>query len=257
FSKAAAIPLVTPSGWYNPFKGLDPRELPERLPAHAPPRARFLAELKDHDAEAERADEGEKAAGEAENAPAGEGAAMPVDAGTRNGQRADKSAPSHRTKADDVDSLCEADNIYLMDAGLLNNLSVPSLIRPERQVDVMVVIDSSNDITEHDFLERTASYAKRLGRRVGIPEISDWDGRGKLNVVVWEPPQDKVPAAADKGEDIDRTTTPADVIVEERPATKPPDPGCTVVYVPLIKNEGYDPQFDPQTADFCSTFNFA
>jgi phospholipase A2 len=30
----------------------------------------------------------------------------------------------------------------------------------------------------------------------------------------------------------------------------------SLVYFPLIVNEAYDPDFDPQTAEFCSTWNF-
>ncbi|KAK9366381.1 acyl transferase/acyl hydrolase/lysophospholipase [Lipomyces kononenkoae] len=64
-------------------------------------------------------------------------------------------------------------DINLMDAGMDNNLAMYPLLRPEREVDMILAFDSSADIQYVPWLELTAGYTKRRGI-LGWPVEAGW-----------------------------------------------------------------------------------
>ncbi|KAK9372435.1 acyl transferase/acyl hydrolase/lysophospholipase [Lipomyces chichibuensis] len=64
-------------------------------------------------------------------------------------------------------------DINLMDAGMDNNLALYPLLRPEREVDMILAFDSSADIPDVPWLELTAGYTKRRGI-LGWPVEAGW-----------------------------------------------------------------------------------
>ncbi|KAK9468214.1 acyl transferase/acyl hydrolase/lysophospholipase [Lipomyces arxii] len=70
-------------------------------------------------------------------------------------------------------SLYTAKEINLMDAGMDNNLAVYPLLRPEREVDMIIAFDCSADIQDVPWLELTAGYTKKRGI-LGWPMEAGW-----------------------------------------------------------------------------------
>ncbi|KAK9350488.1 acyl transferase/acyl hydrolase/lysophospholipase [Lipomyces doorenjongii] len=64
-------------------------------------------------------------------------------------------------------------DINLMDAGMDNNLALYPLLRPEREVDMILAFDSSADIPDVPWLELTAGYTKKRGI-LGWPVEAGW-----------------------------------------------------------------------------------
>jgi phospholipase A2 len=61
------------------------------------------------------------------------------------------------------DSAYQADYIQLMDAGMSNNLPIYPLLRPGRQVDIIIAFDASADIKTDNWLAVADGYAKKRG----------------------------------------------------------------------------------------------
>lgn len=126
------------------------------------------------------------------------------------------------------------ETLCIADAGMDNNIPFYPLLRPGRDVDVIVAIDLSADIQEAPHFERAEGYAKR--RNIdGWPAQAGWPKKMKGKAA-----HDEYPLG---------TCT---VFASETQSQRP----IAVVYYPLIKNKAFDPDFDPQTAEFCSTWNF-
>ncbi|KAK9360740.1 acyl transferase/acyl hydrolase/lysophospholipase [Lipomyces starkeyi] len=64
-------------------------------------------------------------------------------------------------------------DINLMDAGMDNNLAFYPLLRPEREVDMILAFDSSADMPDVPWLELTAGYTKKRGI-LGWPVEAGW-----------------------------------------------------------------------------------
>jgi phospholipase A2 len=189
------------------------------------------------------------------------------------------------------ESMYEGTHLQLMDAGMSNNLPIYPLLRPGREVDVIIAFDSSADVKTDNWLKVVDGYARQRG-------IKGWPvGAG------WPPPkeeaaqvtQDLIDAQAKTDEDAqkklaeaqkddigekskrasnvnsgelgycnvwvgsteERVTTdesPSKLVEEDWELMKE-DAGVTVVYFPLLANPKV-PGVDPKTSDYLSTWNF-
>ena len=120
--------------------------------------------------------------------------------------------------------LRELKDIYLVDAGVSGNLPVAPLLRPARNVDIIIIYDSSAYVKGAPALRAAADYAKR--HKLKFPPIN-YEGIGKRLISVFAADDPKTPA---------------------------------VIYIPRIANPAYSKTFDPaQCVDQgpCSTLNFA
>ncbi|CAO3703567.1 unnamed protein product [Rhizopus stolonifer] len=119
------------------------------------------------------------------------------------------------------------EDLQLMDAGMDNNIPFYPLLRQGRDVDIILAVDLSADIQTAPHFKRAESYMKRRGIE-GWPKDARW-------------PSDEMLGSC---------------TVFEGQATGDQTRPITLIYFPFILNEAYDSQFDPQTAEFCCTWNF-
>lgn len=109
--------------------------------------------------------------------------------------------------------------LEFVDGGLSINLPFPPLLRPERKVNIIIVLDdSSGDLASE--LPKTEQYAKSHGLK--FPRI-DYSKVGNVISVHKDPTDVSVPV---------------------------------VIYIPLIANPGFQNGWNPRTASYTSTFNF-
>ena len=191
------------------------------------------------------------------------------------------------------ESLFKTDHIQLMDAGMSNNLPIYPLLRPGRDVDVVIAFDASADIQKENWLSVVDGYARQRGIKawpvgVGWPAPSSEPGKNveALEEAQATSPQEaamKVAEAREEGRK--QTDTSEDTSLgyctiwvgslEERATGEEPPPskrisaqnesdrfhlmnkdaGMTVVYFPLLPNPKV-PGIDPDKTDFLSTWNF-
>ncbi|OJJ47095.1 hypothetical protein ASPZODRAFT_132034 [Penicilliopsis zonata CBS 506.65] len=71
------------------------------------------------------------------------------------------------------ESIFRNDHLRLMDAGMSNNLPIYPLIRPDRDVDVIVAFDASADIKRENWLSVVDGYARQRGIK-GWPLGAGW-----------------------------------------------------------------------------------
>ncbi|KGO73868.1 Acyl transferase/acyl hydrolase/lysophospholipase [Penicillium italicum] len=71
------------------------------------------------------------------------------------------------------ESIFQNEHLRLMDAGMSNNLPIYPLIRPGRDVDVIVAFDASADIKQENWLSVVDGYAKQRGIK-GWPIGAGW-----------------------------------------------------------------------------------
>ncbi|KAK7205180.1 phospholipase a2 [Myxozyma melibiosi] len=71
------------------------------------------------------------------------------------------------------ESLFISKEIELMDAGMDNNLAIYPLLRPEREVDMILAFDCSANLSQVKWLELTAGYTKKRGI-LGWPADAGW-----------------------------------------------------------------------------------
>lgn len=64
-------------------------------------------------------------------------------------------------------------NLQLMDAGMSNNLPIYPLLRPGREIDIIVAFDASADIKQENWLSVVDGYAKQRGVK-GWPLGAGW-----------------------------------------------------------------------------------
>ncbi|KAF9299821.1 hypothetical protein BGZ74_008610 [Mortierella antarctica] len=152
-------------------------------------------------------------------------------------------------------------NIYLNDAGMDNNLPLYPLLRPGRDVDVILAFDSSADIESVPWFEKTDEYVKRRG-------IERWPPISKTRAEQLEKQEGGPPRKmthvelfhgivaddrdADHAAQTEPSATPRKTVLSQSAHDAQP---ITLVYFPLIPNQEYK-EFNPSTEAFCSTFNF-
>lgn len=122
--------------------------------------------------------------------------------------------------------LNQQETITLIDAGLGCNLPAVPLFRKERNIDVMIFLDASQDVNEALELKCAQAYAQ--ANNLKFPPI-DYTNIGQKVISVFQ---------------------------DEKDPTVP-----IVIYMPRIKNIKYSPNFDPTanilSGGYLSTDNFA
>ncbi|KAL9550550.1 hypothetical protein MBANPS3_004673 [Mucor bainieri] len=143
------------------------------------------------------------------------------------------------------EALVDSKELYLMDAGMDNNIPFYPLMREGRDVDVILAIDLSADIQTATHFDRAESYIKRRDIQ-GWPTGAGWPKDHDHS-------EDKYPLGSctifDSEVKEEVTTT------SNTTHTRKKQP-ITLAYFPFIVNKAFDPDFDPQEEECCSTWNF-
>ncbi|TPX64267.1 hypothetical protein SpCBS45565_g06009 [Spizellomyces sp. 'palustris'] len=137
-------------------------------------------------------------------------------------------------KLDNFEHLTEEKTIALMDSGMDNNIPFPPLLRPERNVDVIIALDASMDIGVDPWLIRAEAYARERG--FPFPAITK-------------------PEESHTGHRHDHLREKTCTVLSTISQAKSPA-DLTLIYLPLIWNSEYNPQLDPSKSDWCATYNF-
>ncbi|MCJ1365816.1 hypothetical protein MMC16_004941 [Acarospora aff. strigata] len=77
------------------------------------------------------------------------------------------------------ESIFKATHLQLMDAGMSNNLPIYPLLRPGRDVDVLITFDASADIKTENWLSVVDGYARQRGIK-GWPIGAGWPKEGSV-----------------------------------------------------------------------------
>jgi phospholipase A2 len=128
-----------------------------------------------------------------------------------------------------TDSFISSKDICLIDAGVDNNIPFYPLLRQERDIDIIFAIDLSSDIQTTSHFDRAETYIKHR-RMTGWPKGAGWPKQSG--------PSEKYPLG------------PCTIFSDNDGSD------ISLVYFPFIGNSSYDPDFDPQTEEFCKTWNF-
>jgi phospholipase A2 len=186
------------------------------------------------------------------------------------------------------ESLFKQKNFQFMDAGMSNNLPIYPLLRPGRNVDILVAFDASADVRTDNWLKVADGYAQQRGIR-GWPVGAGWPPENEpmeelqkdldeAQAKTEQEAQDKMEEAQakdakEKQKSKNKTLSYCNVWVgtteertseQEPPASKQaeedwelmhPSSGITVIYFPFLANPKV-PGVDPKTSDFMSTWNF-
>lgn len=178
------------------------------------------------------------------------------------------------------DSVHESAHLQLMDAGMSNNLPIYPLLRPGRDVDVIIAFDASADVRTDDWIKVVDGYARQRGLR-GWPMGAGWASQSneqsqplhQLDDVQAASAERLVnPLASDEQEDLGYCNVWVGTVQERQEyMDEPPsrrvkskddewhlmseDAGITLIYLPFVANEKV-PGVDPMKSDFMSTWNF-
>jgi phospholipase A2 len=189
------------------------------------------------------------------------------------------------------ESFHKATSLQLMDAGMSNNLPIYPLLRPGREVDILIAFDASADVKTDNWLKVADGYARQRGIKgwpigAGWPpsdasqqEIaedleaaqvkSDEEATAKMNEAKRDQRRKDATKYATSNEELsycnvwvgtteERTSDtepPNSKRVEEDWELMQPNAGITVIYFPFVSNPKVD-GVDPKKSDFMSTWNF-
>ncbi|KAJ2298977.1 hypothetical protein IW139_001987, partial [Coemansia sp. RSA 353] len=157
--------------------------------------------------------------------------------------------------------------LSLMDAGMENNLPFAPLLRPERNVDVIVCLDSSANIDIMPWFARAEAWAGDHGVERWPWGARPWSADplrpSKAEVKL---DQSTLSGTRSVRESVNKRIRDDNIrcVVFDQPVASSPLPKkngslprpITILYIPLLPNAKFrDPDFDPETADFCGTFN--
>jgi phospholipase A2 len=143
--------------------------------------------------------------------------------------------------------------IHLIDSGLDNNCPTYVLLRPEREVDIIINMDASSDVQEDSFQERV----DQIGRRRGLhfqrrhddlhpdPDTTNPDRFRGLYAQIYDGTLGHRPATVVDSYGHTVTNPPASVCHLDN----------TMIYMPLLPNERAVPGYDPSTAKFSGSYN--
>ncbi|POS84964.1 hypothetical protein EPUL_002157 [Erysiphe pulchra] len=183
-------------------------------------------------------------------------------------------------------------NLQLMDAGMSNNLPVYPLLRPGRDVEILIAFDSSAEIKTENWLSVVDGYAQQRGVK-GWPVGAGWpksDDSAEKTVDQLDEAQAKTVSEAEEnlqtaqslpnndisngsnkgdnedlghctiwvGQTMEHSTLDNQVkskAVQEDWELMKPDAGIAVIYFPFIRNLSVK-NVDPETNDYMSTWNF-
>lgn len=180
-------------------------------------------------------------------------------------------------------SLHSATHLRLMDAGMSNNLPIYPLLRPGREVDVIVAFDVSADAPIANWIKVVEGYAVQRGIK-GWPMGAGWPPRSITQERTMKELDDAQAASASEaekkvqqaqanhdddlgfcniwvGSTVERVSEQEDRNAKRlRPKEddwqlSAPDAGISVIYFPFLPNPKV-PGVDPSESDFMSTWNF-
>lgn len=185
------------------------------------------------------------------------------------------------------ESIHQSPHLQLMDAGMSNNLPIYPLLRPGRDVDVVIAFDASADVKTDNWIKVVDGYVRQRGIK-GWPMGAGWPPQGESTEHVSEDmeiaeaasvahsPRTLHSVQARQGGSMEElghctvwvgTSQERDEYMDE-PLTRRlkhdvsddwhlmnPDAGIALVYFPFLKNDKV-PGVDPTTSDFMSTWNF-
>ncbi|KAI4910312.1 hypothetical protein J4E90_007746 [Alternaria incomplexa] len=187
------------------------------------------------------------------------------------------------------ESIFEQKNFQFMDAGMSNNLPIYPLLRPGRNVDILVAFDASADVKTDNWLKVADGYARQRGIK-GWPVGAGWppddepmedlqEDLERAQAKTEQQVQTKFEEAKDKSADENKdskkskdlgycniwvgtteeresdTEHPISKQVDEDWELMHPASGITVIYFPFLANPKV-PGVDPKVSDFMSTWNF-
>jgi cytosolic phospholipase A2 len=181
----------------------------------------------------------------------------------------------------------DAQILQLMDAGMSNNLPIYPLLRPGRNVDVVIAFDASADVKTDNWIKVVDGYVRQRGIR-GWPMGAGWPPSGESSEEITQDMElaeaasiahashtvDEIAGRqADSMEELGHctvwvgTTKPSEEFMDEPPTRrlkhdvsddhhlKNPEAGVALIYFPFLKNDKV-PGVDPTKSDFMSTWNF-
>lgn len=179
----------------------------------------------------------------------------------------------------------QATHLQLMDAGMANNLPIYPLLRPGRDVDVIIAFDASSDVRGDNWIKVVDGYARQRGIK-GWPMGAGWpppansdektigqidDAQNATLNTVADANGTKYLRQAEK--DLSHCTVWVGSTEESQEYMDEPSPnrfdasdsdnahvlssdaGIALIYFPFIANDKV-PDVDPLTAEFMSTWNF-
>lgn len=164
----------------------------------------------------------------------------------------------HLSKAENAEEspppIENSPRIHLIDSGMDNNCPTYVMLHPRREIDVILNMDASSDVLKDSFQERVDQIGSRRSLRFTKrhPEL-------KAGTDPKDPDRFKGLYAQvyDGSILLDRPETVVDSYGNT--VTNPPAPPClhesTMIYMPLLPNEGAVPDFDPSTAKFSGSYN--
>lgn len=192
------------------------------------------------------------------------------------------------------ESIFQSENLQLMDAGMSNNLPLYPLLRPGRNIDMIIAFDVSSDMKDANWLKVADGYSRQRGIK-GWPVGAGWppddesakemgkdledaqaaseeEAAQRLKQAQQEDKKHKAQAYLEgKPADLDfcniwvgtteERTTDKNVPVSKRKEedwqlmSDSPDAGMTVIYFPFLANSAV-PGVDPWKAEYMSTWNF-
>lgn len=194
------------------------------------------------------------------------------------------------------ESVFQSSHLQLMDAGMSNNLPIYPLLRPGRDVDILITFDASADVQSDNWLSVADGYARQRGIKgwpvgVGWPKSPDSTDKPRKDLEVdqvataqeagsditaaqheqrkHEKPTNLLPRVNAEAEDLSYCTIWVGT-TEERTSTEEPPPSKKVTADSelMVPNAGitviYFPFLandrvegvDPNTSEFMSTWNF-
>jgi phospholipase A2 len=187
------------------------------------------------------------------------------------------------------ESIFHQQNFQFMDAGMSNNLPIYPLLRPGRDVDILVAFDASADVRTDNWLKVADGYARQRGIK-GWPVGAGWppedetmeelqEDLDQAQAKTEQQAQEKISEAQDNDanekkssskktdlgycnvwvgtteERVSDSSPPESKLVEEDWELMHPASGIAVIYFPFLANPKV-PGVDPRTSDFMSTWNF-
>ncbi|KAK0644713.1 Cytosolic phospholipase A2 zeta [Lasiodiplodia hormozganensis] len=188
------------------------------------------------------------------------------------------------------ESMFTASNLQLMDSGMSNNLPIYPLLRPGRDVDIIIAFDASADVRTDNWLKVAEGYTKQRGI-VGWPVGAGWppadESRDQIGAELKAAQAGTEGQAAEKLAEAQEKQlledkgkehgdlgycnvwigTTGQRVSEEEPSPSTakqvqedwelmrPDSGIAVIYFPFLANPKVE-GVDPRKSDFMSTWNF-
>jgi phospholipase A2 len=187
------------------------------------------------------------------------------------------------------ESIFEQKNFQFMDAGMSNNLPIYPLLRPGRNVDILVAFDASADVKTDNWLKVADGYARQRGIK-GWPIGAGWPPEDESTDQIQQDladaaaqteqeAQDHLKQAKENDTEAEKLkskkkglgycnvwvgSTEERISPDEPPVSKQvdsdfelmhPQSGIAVIYFPFLANPDV-PGVDPKVSDFMSTWNF-